>query len=90
VTDSIAYFGSPNNAAIEADFPTREERRKMTVTREILWESETASVSELRKKEMEFIVAFRANDPRIGYNKIPKFIGRKARVNAQPIVVSPI
>ncbi len=53
----------------------------MTVTREILWEAPTASASEVRSKRMEFIVTLRANDPRIGYNKLPKFIERKAEVN---------
>lgn len=39
-TDSINYFGSPANALIARDF-SREQRRRFTVTREILWESET-------------------------------------------------
>ena len=72
LTDSITYFGSPDKGLIEADFPTREARRDMTVRREILWESETVSNSEVLRKEREFIVALRSNDPAIGYNKIPK------------------
>ena len=43
MTDSITYFGSPDKRAIEADFPTRELRRDMTIRREILWESAAAA-----------------------------------------------
>lgn len=72
LTDSIAYFGSPDQRRIEADFSSREARRDMTVRREILWESEIASNAEVLRKERELIVALRANDPTTGYNKNPK------------------
>jgi hypothetical protein len=72
LTDSITYFGSPDKRSIEADFPSREDRRDMTVRREILWESESASDAEVLKKEKEFIIALRANDPAIGYNRSPR------------------
>jgi hypothetical protein len=72
-TDSIGYFGSPDRRLIEADFPTRAARRIMTVTREIIWESNTADKAEVLKKEREFIVALGANDPDKGYNRRPKF-----------------
>lgn len=75
-TDSITYFGSPDERLIEVDFPTREARRDMTVRREILWESENASKTEVLRIEREMIVAHRANDPAIGYNKNPKFRSR--------------
>lgn len=71
-TDSINYFGSANNVLIEKDF-TREQRRDFTIRKEILWESESASRSEITQKEIEFIMQFRANDPEIGYNLWPKF-----------------
>jgi hypothetical protein len=45
----------------------------MTIRREILWESETATNSEVLKLEREMIVSLRANDPNIGYNRNPKF-----------------
>jgi hypothetical protein len=67
LTDSIRYFGSPNAKLIAADFPDRESRRDFAVRREILWESDNASVSEARAKEVELIGALRANDPAIGY-----------------------
>lgn len=73
-TDSINYFGSANSALIAAEF-SREQRRSFTVTREILWESETATRNELNNKELEFILALRSNDPTVGYNRWPKFCG---------------
>jgi hypothetical protein len=76
LTDSITYFGSPDKRLIEADFPSREERRDMSVRREILWESETASNAEVLKKERELIIASRANDPAIGYDRNPRRILR--------------
>lgn len=72
LTDSITYFGSPDKRLIEADFPTREARQDMLVRREILWESEVASNAEVLRKERELIIAFRANDPTVGYNINPK------------------
>ena len=50
LTDSIAYFGSVDGEIVEKDF-TREDRRDFTVRREILWESETASDAEVRRKK---------------------------------------
>ena len=72
-TDSINYFGSADNALIAKDF-TREERRDFTIRREILWESETASHSEVSLKEVEFIRRFRSNDAAVGYNRWPKHV----------------
>lgn len=71
-TDSINYFGSASNKLIERDF-TREQKRDFTIRKEILWEAESASRSEVTQKEIEFILQFRANDPEIGYNQWPKF-----------------
>lgn len=70
-TDTIDYFGSPDSALIAQDF-TPEQRRRFTVTKEILWESATASRAEVTQKEIEFILALRANDPAVGYNRFPK------------------
>jgi len=72
VTDSINYFGSASSKIIAADF-TREQRRDFTIRREILWESETATNSEVNIKEVEYINAFHSNDPAIGYNRWPKY-----------------
>jgi len=72
LTDSINYFGSANDNQIAQDF-SREERRDFTIRKQILWESDTASNTEVNQKEIEFILALRANDPSIGYNRWPKF-----------------
>jgi hypothetical protein len=71
-TDSINYFGSASSELIAKDF-SREQRRDFTIRKEILWESESASPSEVSQKEVEFIRALKATDPSIGYNQWPKF-----------------
>ena len=70
ITDSINYFGSASDALIAQDF-TREQRQSFTITRDILWESETASRAEVTRKEIELIVQYRSNDPVVGYNRSP-------------------
>lgn len=71
-TDSINYFGSADNNLIEKDF-TRDQKRDFTIRKEIIWESETASIDEVYQKEIEFIKKFKSNDPVIGYNRWPRF-----------------
>jgi hypothetical protein len=71
LTNSINYFGSPDNSLIARDF-TSEERRDFVVRREILWASDSASDAEVGAKEVEFIRALASNDPTIGYNRWPK------------------
>jgi hypothetical protein len=70
-TDDIRYFGSADPKYIAKDF-TKEQRKDFTVRREVLWESATASMSEVLSKEHEFIKALRSNDPAIGYNRVPR------------------
>jgi hypothetical protein len=72
LTDSINYFGSAKHALIAADF-TREQRKDFTIRREMLWESDTANDAEVSQKEIEYINAFRSNDPTVGYNRWPPF-----------------
>jgi hypothetical protein len=74
ITDSIAYFGSPDSKLIAKDF-TREQRRDFTVRKQIIWESEMASDSEVTTQERKLIRDYKSNDPAIGYNKSPKFRG---------------
>ena len=71
VTGSISYFGSPNSKLVAADF-TNEQRRDFTARKQILWESEDATNEEVDMKETEFIVALRADDPAVGYNRTLK------------------
>lgn len=76
LTDTVSYFGSPSKtaqAAIAADFPRREDRRSICIRKDILWESETASSTEVLQMERHFISALSANDPRKGYNRCPPF-----------------
>jgi hypothetical protein len=73
-TDSINYFGSADSDLIARDF-SREERRRFTVTRESLWESEAAPRAAVTQKEVEFINSLKSNDPSVGYNQWPKFKG---------------
>ena len=67
-------MGSPNRDIVNADFEklSEEQRKDYTLRKEILWESENATDSELSKKEVEMIHKHRANDPEIGYNRWPK------------------
>ena len=74
LTDTLNYFGSADSKLIEQDF-TRDEMRDFTIRKEILWESEAASDSEVSLKEAEFIRKLRSNDSAIGYNRWPKFKG---------------
>lgn len=69
-TNSINYFGSAAGKLIEADF-SPAERARFTITREVLWSSETASARDLHAKETAFIVALQANHPGRGYNRRP-------------------
>lgn len=71
-TNSINYFGSASDALISRDFAP-EQRQSFTVTRDILWYSEDADRAEVTRKEIEFILQLRANDPSIGYNQTPPF-----------------
>lgn len=80
MTDSIGYFGSPNSKLIEQDF-NPEEKRTFTAQKEILWVSQTATKSELLRKECEWIMKLGSNDPAIGYNRNPRF--RPSALGAQ-------
>jgi len=82
LTDSINYFGSARHSLIADDF-TREQRKDFTIRREMLWESETATDAEVSQKEIEYINAFRSNDPTIGYNRWLPFRA-KAPVEKRP------
>jgi len=73
-TDSVTYFGSADGDLIAKHF-TREQRRRFTVTREILWESEAAAQAGVAQKEVEFINSLKSSDPSVGYKQWPKFKG---------------
>ena len=71
LTDSITYFGTPSNELVEKDF-TRVQKSDFSVRKEIIWESDNATDSEVGKKEVELIKFYRSNDISIGYNQWPK------------------
>lgn len=71
---NCSYFGSPSQGAkelINADLA--EWRMDLTVRKEILWESETATDAEVRAVEIKFIRDTGANNPAIGYNLSPRW-----------------
>lgn len=72
LTGTLCYFGTVDSARVAADL-TPAQRADLTVRKEILWESETASDREVAKLEVRFILDLRANDPAIGYNRWPPF-----------------
>lgn len=73
-TNSINYFGSASDELIARDF-TSEQRRSFTITRDILWQSETATREEVTRMEIDFILRYQSNEPSIGYNRTPPFKG---------------
>jgi hypothetical protein len=72
LTGTALYMGSPSAwAQIVADLELDSDRFELTLHKEILWESETATDAEVRAMEMKLIRETGANDPDIGYNKVP-------------------
>lgn len=67
----MLYFGSPT-VDIAADF-TPEQRRDVTIPKQILWEKWDATDREARDMEKQMILELRSNDPEVGYNRWPKF-----------------
>jgi len=72
LTGTLNYFGSARSTLIEADF-SANEIRDFTIRKQIIWESETATDSEVTLHEIKFITEYKSNDPQIGYNRWPKF-----------------
>lgn len=75
LTDDINYYGSAKSEIIAKDFG-RSDRKSFQIMKEILWESDVATDSEVNAKEVEYINAYKANDPEIGYNRWPKLSGK--------------
>jgi hypothetical protein len=72
LTGTFRYFGSPNSKLLESDF-NEGEKKDFTIRREILWQSNDATDREVNKKEVELILKYNSNNPKIGYNRLPKF-----------------
>jgi hypothetical protein len=45
----------------------------LTIRKEILWESDTASDADVRREEIRYIELLGSNDPTVGYNRWPRF-----------------
>jgi hypothetical protein len=74
LTGTISYFGSPSASAKERiATDLAEHRLDLTVRKEILWESETATDAEVRAMERHFIRETGANNPTVGYNLTPRW-----------------
>ena len=74
LTGSLLYVGSPSNVEqIAADLDPH--RLELTLRKEILWESETATDAEVRAMEMKLIQENGAQDPAVGYNLTPRWSG---------------
>ena len=83
---SYRYFGSPSMAVVNADFASLPEitRKDYTVRKQILWESEFCTEAELSAKEVEFIRAYRSNDPEVGYNRWPPYFADQEGIDQDP------
>lgn len=64
------YFGSWNDEYVKKDF-SRKELLDFSIRKEILFES--ANIDEINTKEVEYIRKYDSNNPRIGYNRWPKY-----------------
>ena len=71
ITGSANYFGSASSELVRKDF-TEEQLKDFTIRKQILWESMEASNEDVSKKELEYIIIYKSNDPKIGYNRWPR------------------
>ena len=74
LTGTALYRGSPSAyEQIVADLELEPGQFELTLRKEIWWESETATDAEVRAMETKLIRETGANDPAIGYNKLPRY-----------------
>ena len=74
LTGTALSMGSPSAyEQIVADLELEPDQFELTLSKEVLWESETATDAEVRAKEKEKILGTGANDPAIGYNRWPRY-----------------
>ena len=74
LTGSLLYVGSPTARQQIAD-DLEAHRHDLTLRKEILWESETATDAEVRAMEAKMIRETGANNPAIGCNLTPRWSG---------------
>jgi hypothetical protein len=76
LTGSLLYLGSPSAyEQIAADLELEPHLFDLTLRKEILWESETATDAEVRAMEVKLIRETGANNPEIGYSLLPRWKG---------------
>jgi hypothetical protein len=76
LTGTLTYFGSPSPRAKQRIVAELDAQRlDLTVRKEILWESETATDAEVRAMEVKLIRENGANDPAMRYNLKPRWLG---------------
>jgi hypothetical protein len=74
LTRSLLYLGSPSaSQQITEDLDLDDHRFDLTLPKEILWESQTATDAEVRAMEAKLIRETGANNPAIGYNRLPRY-----------------
>lgn len=84
MTNNINYFGSADDALVARDF-SDEQRRDFVVRRTVLWESNTATLQEVNRMEVQLIRQWKANDPNIGYNRWPRFKATESSASSSTI-----
>jgi hypothetical protein len=76
LTGTLTYFGSPSAKAKERIVADHTHQRlDFAVRKQILWESESASNSEVLAIERKLILETGANNPNVGYNLNPRWTG---------------
>ncbi|HEY0842999.1 GIY-YIG nuclease family protein [Methylotenera sp.] len=70
LTNTLTYFGSVNSEVVAQDF-SEEQQRDFTVRKQVIFESD--STEEINKIEARLILEHDSNNPKVGYNKWPKF-----------------
>jgi hypothetical protein len=74
LTGTALYMGRPSAyERIVADLGLAPDRFELKLRKEILWESGAATDADVRAMEMKLIRETGANDPEIGYNKLPRY-----------------
>jgi hypothetical protein len=79
LTGTLTYFGSPSMKAKErivADLDAHP--LDLTARKQILWESDTATDTEVRAMELRLIRGTGANDPAISYNLSPRWSSNRS------------
>ena len=72
LTNTLKYFGSVKSEYVAKDF-TEEEMKDFTIRKEIIYEADNKE--EINKIESKLILQYESNNPKICYNKWPKFKG---------------